>query len=46
MVYLHIHVESRKMVQINLFIGREQSHRCREWTCDTGGVGGWDVLGD
>ena len=26
-----------KMVQMNLFAGPEQRHRCREWTCGHGG---------
>ena len=27
----NMYVESRKMLQMNLFTGREQRHRCREW---------------
>ena len=26
-------MESRKMVLMNLFIGKEWRHRCGEWTC-------------
>jgi len=26
-------MESRKMVLINLFAGKEWRHRCREWIC-------------
>ena len=26
-------MESRKMVLMNLFAGKEWRHRCREWTC-------------
>jgi len=31
-----MYVESRKMLQMNLFTGREQRHRCREWACGPG----------
>ena len=29
----------QKMVQMNLFVGQQQRHRCREWTCGHGGEG-------
>ena len=33
------------MVQMKLFEGKEQSHRCREWIFGhRRGGGGWDVL--
>ena len=38
-------MESRKIVLMNLFAGKEWRHRCREWTCKHGGKGrervGW-----
>ena len=38
---------SRKMVQMNLFEGQGQRHRCGEQTCGhSAGKGGWDALGD
>ena len=41
-----IYVESRKMVQMNLFVRQEQRQRRREWTCGhSRGRGGWDKLG-
>ena len=30
---LMLHMESRKMVQMNVFAGQEERHRCREWMC-------------
>ena len=40
-------MESRKMVQVNLFAGQEQRHRHREWTCGHGGEGeggtNWEI---
>ena len=43
---LTLYVESRKMVQMNIFAGQEQRHRCREWMCGhSGGRSGWDELG-
>ena len=36
----------KKMVQKNLFVGQQQRHRCKEWTCGHGGEVGWDELGD
>ena len=34
------HTESKKMVSMNLFVGKEWRHRCRKWTC--GGRREWD----
>ena len=31
--------ESRKLVDMNLFSGKEQRHRGREWTCRHSGNG-------
>ena len=49
-VYQRIYVESRKMVNMNLFAGQEQKHRCREWTCGHSeeGEGGmnWEIRVD
>ena len=42
--YTNIYVESRNIVQINLFAKQKQRHRCREQTY--GHQGGWDGLGD
>jgi len=33
-IYYHIHMESRKMVPMNLPAGQEQRSRPREWTVD------------
>ena len=41
-----MYVESRKMVQMNLFAGQEQRFRPREWMCVQGvGEGGmnWEI---
>ena len=35
-------MESRKMALMNLFVGQQQRHTYREWTCGHGG--GWDKL--
>ena len=41
-----MYVESRKMVQMNLFAGQELRHRHREQTYGyQGGKRGWDELG-
>ena len=46
-ILMHIYMESKKMIQMNLFVGQEQRHRCREWVCGhRGGRGVWDELGD
>ena len=37
---LMLHMESRKMVQMNVFAGQEERHRCREWMCGHRGQGG------
>ena len=29
-------IESRKIVQVNLFAGQEKRHRCRKWMCGHG----------
>ena len=40
-IYYHLYVESRKMVQMNLFAKQKQSHRCRKQTYGyQGGKGG------
>ena len=31
-IYIYTHIESRKMVLMNLFAGKEWRHKCREWT--------------
>ena len=36
-VYQPIYVESRKMVQMNLFLGQEDRHRHRKQTWGSGG---------
>ena len=37
------YIESRKMVLMNLFAGKEWRHRCREWTCGCStGRRAWD----
>ena len=36
----HLYVESRKMVQMNLFAKQKQRHRYREQTMDTKGGSG------
>ena len=42
-----MYVESRNMVQMNLFAGQELRCRRREGTCGhSGGRRGWDELGD
>ena len=40
----NMYVESRKMLQMNLFTGQEQRHRCREQACGPR-VGEGDKLG-
>ena len=42
LMHIHIYVESRKMVQMNIFTGQEQTDRCREQICRprVGGRGG------
>ena len=44
---MHIYIESRKMVQVNLFAGQEWRCRHREWTCghcgERGGGMGWEL---
>ena len=40
----NMYVESRKLLQMNLFTGREQRHRCREQACELR-VGEGDKLG-
>ena len=43
MLYINIHVESRKMVQMNLFSKQKQNHRCKEQTYGyQGESAGWD----
>ena len=47
-IYYHLYVESRKMVQMNLFAKQKQSHRCRKQTYGyQGGKGGggmnWEI---
>ena len=37
MVYEHISRDSRKIVLMNLFAGKEWRHRCREQTCGPSG---------
>ena len=45
-IWYHLYVESRKMVQMNRFAGQKLRHRCREQTYGhqggtaAGGVGG------
>ena len=42
-ILTHIYMESRKMVLLNLFAGKEWRHRHRERTCGhSGGKRGWD----
>ena len=43
-----IHVESRNMAQMNLFVGQEWRRRPRGWMCGYGGGGEevWDEVGD
>ena len=38
-IVTHIYLESRKMVVMNVFAGKECRHRYREWTVDTLGEG-------
>ena len=47
-MHIYIYMESRKMIQVNLFTVQEWSHRYREHTCGHGeGWGGReDELGD
>ena len=46
-ILTRIYVESRKIVQMNLFPWQEERFRCRERTCGhRRGRGGWDELGD
>ena len=44
---MHIYIESRKMVQVNLFAGQEWRCRRREWKCghsgERGGGMGWEL---
>ena len=42
---INIYMESRKMVLMNLFTGKEWRRRCREWTCEHSGARrGWEEL--
>ena len=34
-----MYIESRKLVDMDLFAGKEQRHRGREWTCSHSGEG-------
>ena len=43
---LHIYVKSRKMVQMNLFVGQEQRYRHREQKGGLRAGWGWDELED
>ena len=38
-IVTHMYLESRKMVSMNIFAGKERRHRCREWTVDMLGEG-------
>ena len=38
-IVTHMYLESRKMVSMNIFAGKECRHICREWTVDMLGEG-------
>ena len=44
-IYIYIYMQSKKMVQMNLFAGPELRGSHRDWTCGhSGGRRGWDEL--
>ena len=41
--YINANMESRKMILMNLFAGKEWRRKCTEWTCRRSGGGReWD----
>ena len=41
-IWYHLHADSKKMIQMNLFTKQKQIHRLGEWTYGSGGEGeGW-----